>query len=161
MIVLTVALSGCKGDTGPAGLDGLDGNANVTVYNFGSQTTTAGTFSYIVNVGQVTVDNSLILVYYNPSTEAATAWYQAPGLGSTGAYMTRYFIFQTNLTPSQYTTTIRLLTPDGAATFTTSTTFTKVKIILAPASQIVPLIVSGRLDLADYEAVRSYLGFAE
>lgn len=153
-ILLAATFASCKGDTGPAG------NANVTVYNFGTQTTITGTFTYIVNVDQATVDNSLILVYYNPSNEAATAWYQVPGLGSVGAYQTRYFIFQTSASPSQYTTTIRLLTPDGSATYTTSTTFTKAKIILAPASDIVPMVTSGRLDLSNYEAVRAYLGLA-
>ena len=164
LVVLTVVLSSCKGDvgpTGPSGQNGIDGNANVLLFNFGSQTTTTGSLSYLLNVEQATVDSSLILVYYNPSNEASTAWYQSPGLGSVQAYETRWFIFQTSTGPSQYTLTIRLLLPDGSAAYTASTTFTKVKVILAPASQIIPLIVSGRLDLSNYGAVRSSLGLAE
>jgi len=107
------------------------------------------------------VDSSLVLAYYNPSNEAATAWYAVPGLGSTGAYMTRGMYYQSVVSPSTYVYRFFVLTPSGSGNYTTSLTLTKFKIILAPASIITPLTSPGRLDLSDYGAVTRYLNLPE
>ena len=75
--------------------------------------------------------------------------------------MTRSYWYQTTASPSQYSYIVRLLTPSGAATYTTSTTFTKFKIILVPASVITPLTSRGLLNLSDYDAVAEYLNLSE
>lgn len=161
ILVLAAVVYSCSGKDGPAGPAGRNGNANVIVYQYGTQTTTTGTINYVFDASQGLVDSSLVLAYYNPSTEAATAWYAVPGLGSTGAYMTRSLWYQTTAVPSQYTYRVLLLTPSGSATYTTSTTFTKFKIILVPASEINSVTSRGMLNLSDYNAVADYLRLSE
>ena len=161
ILVLAAALYSCSGKDGATGPRGGDGNANVVVFEYPTRTTTTGSFNYLFNASQGLVDSSLVLAYCNPSTEAATAWYPIPGLGSGGSYMTRSFWWRTTPDPSQYTYAVRLLTPSGSATYTSSVTFTKFKIILAPASEIIPLTARGILDLSDYNAVREHLGLSE
>ena len=75
--------------------------------------------------------------------------------------MTRSMWFQTATAPSEYTYRVFLLTPSGSATYTTSTTFTKFKIILVPASEINSVTSRGMLNLSDYNAVADYLGLSE
>lgn len=161
ILVLAASLYSCSGKDGATGPRGNDGNANVVIFEYPTRTTTTGTFNYLFNASQGLVDSSLVLGYYNPSSEASTAWYPVPGLGSGGAYMTRSFWWRTTADPSQYTYTVRLLTPSGSTTYTNSTTFTKFKIILVPASEIIPLTARGILDLSDYDAVREHLGLSE
>ena len=164
---LIVSCTGKDGPMGPAGtngtngINGTNGNANVMTFEFGSRTTTTGNIDYTFNASQGFVDSSLVLAYYNPSNEAATAWYPVPGLGSTGAYMTRGMYYQTVASPSTYVYRFFVLTPSGSAAYTTSLTLTKFKIILAPASIITPLTSPGRLDLSDYGAVTRYLNLPE
>jgi hypothetical protein len=164
LLVLSALMFSCSGEdgaTGPAGPAGADGNANVTVFQFGSVTTTTGNINYTLLVSQGLIDSSLVLGYYNPSTEAPTAWYPVPGLGSGGSYMTRSMWYQSSTDPSTYLYRVFLLTPSGSATYTASTTFTKFKIILVPASEIIPVTSRGLLDLSDYNAVREYLNLSE
>ena len=164
-ILFAVACSkeGATGPQGPAGTNGTngtDGNANVTVYNFGSKTFTGSTTYVIPNLLQADVDNGIILAYYNPSTEAATAWYACPGFGSTGTYNTRYFFYQTSTTPSTYTMGVRLLNADGT-NYASSVTFTKFKIIIAPAGTIVNLRTKKPLAEMSYEEVCKILNIKE
>ena len=158
--LLSVSVIACKkGDTGPAGpagAQGANGNANITMYQFGNQTFTSQLNLTLQNISKERIDSSLILAYYNPSTEAATAWYPIPGSGSGGLYETRYFVSQLTISPSSYTFGIRLLKPDGAL-YTTQVTYTKIKVIIAPASTI----INGRVDLSDYNAVMNYYNLAE
>jgi hypothetical protein len=155
---LALSFTACKkGDTGPAGTSGKDGNANVTVYNFGSQAASGGSLNYTLTVTQGKIDSSLILVYSNPSTEAATAWYPVPGLGSGGSYEARFFIYQTATTPSSvYTLAVRLLSPGGTAVYSSAVTFTKLKVVLAPASTLINGRMAAPVDYSDYYAVKAY-----
>ncbi|MGD1047120.1 MAG: hypothetical protein ABR899_00030 [Candidatus Krumholzibacteriaceae bacterium] len=161
LLVMAAFVYSCSGDTGPAGPAGRKGNANVIVYQYGTQTTTTGNINYTFLASQGLVDSSMVLAYYNPSTEAATAWYPVPGLGSSGMYMTRSLWYQTIASPSTYSFRVFLLTPSGSATYLTSTTFTKFKIILVPASEINSVTSRGILNLSDYNAVADYLGLSE
>lgn len=141
---------GCKkGEQGPPG------NANVEVYNFGSQTISSGAVSYTLNISRGKIDSSLILIYYNPSTENET-WYPIPGVGSGSLYQTRYFIYQTSTTPSVYTLSVRLLKMDGSI-YSTQTTFTKLKVVIAPASAI----QNASVDKNDFYSIKQYLHLAD
>lgn len=142
-MVLFISASSCKkGDTGLAGTpgtdgkDGKDGNANISMYTFGERTFSGNTDFVLENISQAKIDSSLILVYYNPSLESATAWYAAPGLGSTAAYHTRFVIFQTQTSPSTYTLRLFLMNPAVTAPYANSIGFRKTRIIIAPASSI-------------------------
>ncbi|MCK4538714.1 MAG: hypothetical protein KAV42_07960 [Candidatus Krumholzibacteria bacterium] len=146
---------GATGPVGPAGTDGADGNAEVIMYEFGTQTTSTGILNYTLNVTREVMDSSLILVYTNPDTEGETAWYPSPGLGAGAAYMTRWYTYQTS--GSTYALTIRILVPDGTAGYTNSVTFVKVKVIIAPASEVIVAAEAGELDLNDHDAVVKYL----
>jgi hypothetical protein len=172
LILLVIVMPACKkGDTGPAGpqgpqglggYQGPPGNANITIYNYGSRTTTTGNIDYVItNISQGMIDSSLILAYYNPSTEVATAWYQCPGLGSTAAYTTRNMVYQTSVTPSNYTMRVFILNPNGVGTYTSSVTFTKFRIIIAPASVITSLSKGKAVDYSNYDAVRKALNLAD
>ena len=175
LILLVIVMPACKkGDAGPSGPDGaqgpigpqgpagpagVSGNANITIYTYGSRTTTSGNIDYVItNISQGMIDSSLVLAYYNPSTEAPTAWYQCPGLGSIASYVTRYFIYQTS---GNYTMGVRILNPNGVGAYTSSVTFTKFRIILAPASVITPLSKNKMIDYSDYNAVKKALNLAD
>lgn len=103
----------------------------------------------------------MILVYYNPVPEAATAWFQAPGLGSSGHYQVRYFIYQINSSPSSYRLGIRTLSSDGTTSYGVSLTFRKIKVVFAEASQILAAQASGQLDLSNYQSVKETLGIRD
>jgi len=164
ILLLSAFLFSCSGEdgaTGPAGKNGKDGNANVIVYTFGSSTTTSGSFAYQFSASAGLVDSSLVLGYFRPSGGYETHWYPVPGLGVGGFYMTRCYWYRTTTDPSEYTYYVNLLTPSGSADYTTSTTFAVFRIVLVPASEIIPLTSRGLLDLSDYNAVREYLNLPE
>ena len=142
----TVFAIGCKkGEQGPAG------NANVEIHNFGSQTITTGVINYTLkNISRGKIDSSLILVYYNPSIESETSWYPIPSIGSGNLYQTRYFLTQSG---NDYSLGIRILKMDGVTAYTTSITFTKLKVVIAPASSI----HSSSINKGDYNSVKQYL----
>ena len=82
-----VALFSCKkGDTGPAGTDGKDGqngNANVVQYNFGQQNFITNSFVTLsVSTTRDTMENSQWFAYlrYAPIDR----WYAIPGAGLGG-----------------------------------------------------------------------------
>lgn len=165
VFTVLISITACKkGDTGP---QGPMGNADITVYNFGQQTFTGVVNLQLSNISQGKIDSSLILAYYNPANEVATAWYPIPGVGSGGNYATRYFLYQSATTPvSTYTFSLRAIKTDGSA-YANVLTFTKVKIIIAPASVVLP---GGRqmngvpnipVDVNDYYAVCKYYGIEE
>lgn len=163
-LVCAIALVGCEGERGPRGIvgvDGQDGNANVVMFEFGSRTTTLGRITYQFAASRGLVDSSLVLGYANPSDYVASAWIPVPGIGPLDQYMTRSFWHQTSTNPSTYTYTVGILWPDGSGPYTNSVTFTKFKIILAPASSITVGTASGKLDLADYRSVRDYFGLSD
>ena len=153
-------VDGEQGPQGPQGPAGEAGNANVILYEFGSQTFT-NLLELHLNISRETVDNSMILVYYNPGTESQTAWFPSPGLGSSGDYMTRTFIYQSNSVAEVYTLGIRALTPDGTAAFGSPLTFRKVKVIFAEASTIVTAQMEDELELGDYQQVKAFYGLED
>lgn len=165
VLPVLIAFTACKkGDAGP---QGPAGNANVTVYNFGSRTFTGTTVYIIPGMTAAQADSSMLLIYYNPSSESATAWYPVPGLGSGGVYETRYFLYQSAPSPVQYSVSVRLMNPDGTGSYPNSVTFTKLRIFVIPASQVLP---GGRqipgvpnipVDINDYHAVCKYYGIEE
>lgn len=128
--------AGAAGPAGPAGPAGAQGPAGAPAtsefrsFEFGERTiTTAGAFT--LDVERAFIDRSMLLVQYNPTTEADTAWYQAPGFASGGLYQVRTFLVQTSTNPSQYTVNIRLMRADGTP-FTQPVTWRKTRIVLIP-----------------------------
>src|SRR3546814_660650 len=106
-----------------------------------------------ITVDKEIVDNSLILVYYNPANEASSTWYPIPGIGSNGNYQTRYFLYQTSSSPSIYTMAIKVMKPDGSAVYESPLTFKKIKVIFAEASSIVTGKMNKQVDMQDYNGL--------
>lgn len=131
---------GANGANGADGADGADGNANVLQFEFGEVTFT-NSLNLTLEVDRATIDNSLLLVYYNPTGESESAWYAAPGIGSVGAYQTRTFWFQTSTSPSRYTLAIRALKLDGSA-YGSPLTFRAIRVIIAEASVVIPASIA-------------------
>jgi hypothetical protein len=152
--------AGATGPAGPVGPQGIAGNANVIAYTYGSQTFTGALNLLLTNISQARIDSSLVLCYYNPSTEAASAWYPCPGFGSSGAYQTRLFWYQTNTAPSTYTVSIRILTPAGAS-YSSALTFTKIRVIIASSSAILTGGRTRQLNTADYQSVKEYFNLPD
>ncbi len=162
VLALVMAVSSCKkGDTGP---QGPTGNANVTMYTFGSTTFTGSTILLLSNLSQSKMDSSMVLVYYNPVPEVETSWYPVPGLGSGGQYETRYFVYAAAAANTQQLN-LRLVKPDGSgAPFPSSVTFRKIRVFVAPASSILPGGRTGRgngPDLTNYYDVLKYFNLPE
>lgn len=148
--------AGPRGATGAKGDKGDDGNANVVLYEFGSRTFT-NSLDLDLFVSRALVDNSMVLVYYNPSNEVETAWFASPGLGSSAKYQTRYFIYQNSTSPSVYRLGIRAIKPDVFEEYGLPLTFRKIKVIFAEASTILSAQASGQLDLENYQSVKQAL----
>jgi hypothetical protein len=174
VFAFTVSLVACKkgddgpagaqgpaGTAGPAGPQGVPGNANVIIYNFGPRTFSFSTNYILSNLSRGRVDSSMILVYYTPSTGSETGWYPCPGGGPDGAFETRYFIYQSAVSPSTYTLGLRTTTGTGA-NFTPSVTLSKLRVIIALASSILP---GGRasqvVDYSNYNEVKKYFGLPD
>jgi hypothetical protein len=164
LIISCIALlaAGCSGDDGATGPAGPSGNANVMMLDFPGSTSSGGLMAFVYEVERSVIEGAMVLIYYNPDTEAETAWYQAPGLGSGGSYMTRTWWFQIGTAPSTYRFSIRFLTPDGAGTYGTDVTSRRTRIFIIPASTIeAQSSVSNSLDYSDYEAVKAHYGFSD
>lgn len=153
VLLSVLFFSSCKkGDTGPAG---PMGNANVKMFTFGEKAFTGAANYDMLGLTKGFIDSSLVLVYYTPSNEVQTSWYPCPGVGSGGLYETRYLLYQSSVNPEKWTVSLRTMKPDGSGPYTTSTTFTRARVIFAPASSI----QAGRgtpLDLNDYNAVKIF-----
>jgi hypothetical protein len=126
---------GPKGDKGDRGLEGAEGpqGPGAIAFELGEKTFTTSV-NYELQLDPSLVNESAISVSYNPSDQAESAWYPAPGLGSNGAYSVRTFLFESNPATSTYTLAIRLLNPAQTAAFATPVTFKKMKLILTPTS---------------------------
>lgn len=149
--------AGPAGQTGQTGPAGPMGNANVTLYTYGSMTFTTSKMLTIPNVSRATMDKSILLAYYNPISEAETAWYQMPGFGSSGGYNIRTYWYQSG---TAYLFGIRAMTLTGAS-YTTSLTFRGVRIFLIPASLTISAsALQNQLpfDRTDYDSLAEYLG---
>lgn len=163
---LTLLVFGCSKDKeGPQGEPGPSGNANVTVYTYGTQTFTGSINYTLKNMSQARIDSSLVLAYYNPSTEVSTSWYPVPGLGSGGAYDARYFIYPAG-NNVDFNYAVRLMNPNGTGGYNTQVTFTKFRIFIVPANNI---LAGGRManqpaapvDYSDYHKVCAYYNIPE
>lgn len=153
---------GPTGPGGPAGPQGPTGNANVALYEFGSRSFTGSTNYVVPGITPEQMDASFVLIYFNPSTEVETAWYQVPGIGPGASYETRYFTFQTSTSPSEYTFGVRTLNVGASTSYGTQVTWRKLRIFVVPATTITMLMEHGpRLDLADYAAVAEALALPE
>jgi len=148
---------GPQGDKGDPGPQGVPGNANVVLYNFPSRTFTTLT-SYQIPIDPGKVDSSIVLAYYNPSTEVATAWYPIPGLGNSGFFQTRSFIYQTTTSPSVYSMVVRLVNANGTGDYGTQVTWTKTRIFFIQATQLSTGRKMPPPDVKDYYAVCRYYG---
>lgn len=153
---------GTKGDKGDKGPQGIPGNANVTLYQYGTRTFTGLTSYDLSNISSGMIDSSLILAYYNPSSEVATAWYPIPGLGNSGLFEARCFLYQTGTAPSTYSFQVRLSLPGGSAAYGTAVTWTKTRLFLIKASEE---LAGGRTkplpDYNNYHQVCRYYGIQE
>jgi hypothetical protein len=145
---------GVKGDPGP---QGIPGSSNVILYNFPSRTFTTLT-SYQLTIDPGKVDSSIVLAYYNPAGEVATAWYPIPGLGNSGFFQARSFIYQTATSPSVYSLTVRLMNANGTGDYGTQVTWAKTRIFFIQATQLVIGRKTPAPDVNDYYAVCRYYG---
>lgn len=147
LLCMAMLMSSCKkGDTGPAG---EDGNANVRLFTYSDITFTGVYNMQLSGISQGMMDSSLVLIYYNPSTEVASSWYPVPGLGSGALYDMRYLLYQSSTSPSIYTISLRAMQPNGSGSYASQLTFTKVRVFLVPASSVT---VGGR-GVADSESI--------
>lgn len=151
---------GAIGPAGPQGPKGDPGNANVVLYEFGQYTFT-NTLNLDLSVSRQTVDNSLLLVYYNPVPEDQTAWYAVPGLGASFNYQTRYFIYQISTSPSIYRLAIRTIRFDGSAVYGSAVTFRKIRVIFAEASSVISAQANGQIALDNYQSVKAALNIID
>jgi hypothetical protein len=152
---------GIQGEQGPEGPQGVTGNANVVLYEYGSQTFTSSVNYLLTDMPREMIDESIVLAYYNPTGEDESAWYAVPGIGSTAMYVTRNFWWQTSVTPSQYTMGVRTHNHDGTS-HTASKTWTKFRIFVASASSIMPGgTKKSVIDLNDHDAVCELFGLSK
>lgn len=163
ILLLTAFLFSCSGEdgatgpTGPKGTDGTDGNANVVMYEFGTQTTTTGMLLYQFEATQGFADSCMYFGYYKTSVGSNT-WYPIPGIGPDAAYESRSYIQQSNATAQRYY--VKLVNMAGLD-YTASTTFAVMKLYIVPPSVIIPITSRGLLNVSDYNAVRDYLNLSE
>lgn len=143
--VLLIVFSSCKkGDTGPAGADGIDGNANVIQYTFGAQNLTSGYSQLLISTTRDTMDNStwLVYLYYEPLAR----WYFVPGGGTGGSTLYRVSIGYLNNKVNIF------IDKTGPGE-----NYSQCKVVRIYNSATLP---GGRraypVDVTDYEAVRRY-----
>jgi hypothetical protein len=164
--------TGAQGDTGPQGVEGprgpqgISGNANVTVYTFnGPISMTLGTDLTLSNITQARMDSSLVLAYYIPALYS-TDWYPIPGLGGYGTSVQYQTIYSLRASPgNKFIFSLRLFNAGFTAYNGSTVVWNKVKVIVAPASSIIP---GGRraglaqvIDLSDYHAVVKFFSLTE
>ena len=166
MLFLMLCLFSCKEDKvtpGPAGTPrakGEPGNANVVMYTYGSRTFSSGSQIYLIpNMTVDRMDSSIVLAYYNPSTESSTAWYAVPGIGPSGHYEARSLVYQGSA--NEYIYSLRLLNVGTNTNYSNSVTFTKFRIIIAKASSIIPDARTQAIDFNDYNAVKAFYNLSE
>lgn len=157
MVVIVITACSKKDDVSPSG------NDNVKVYKYGTRTFTGTTEYTITEISQIMMDSSLVLAYYNPSSESPTTWYPVPGLGSGSLYETRGYVYKSFVSPNSYSYTVKLVDSwDNTAPYPTPVTFTKFKVFIIPASTVVNVQRKGASpDISDYDAVKEYYNISE
>lgn len=156
-------LPGEQGEQGPAGAvgpQGVTGNANVIMYEYGSETFTDRVDYTMTNISSETMDTSIVLAYYNPSTEPTTSWFTLPGVGTVASCLLRNYWYKSG---SDYIMAVKAVNFDGT-TNTDSKTFTKFRIFVIGASEVIPAvsIVKSASELRNltYEELCDYLGIS-
>ncbi|MEZ4878897.1 MAG: hypothetical protein R2801_01860 [Chitinophagales bacterium] len=145
LIVLAVACSK-EGSVGPAGQDGVDGNANVTVYNFSTDFSLASEEDLLLTgISQTDFDNSIKLVYYKDNN-CSNFWYAAPGIGCSSLYQIRIYTYNT-----QTKIIFGIRNPDGGSYTGSTRTITDVKVFVIPPSATINLRTSKPLQELSYE----------
>ena len=153
IILVALAFWACS-KKGPAG---IDGNANVTEYNFEADFTLSGTSIYqafTLPVSQAEADQSIFLCYYritlyNPN------WFICPDIGPGYNFITRGLISPGTSSTTYY---LQVHDVDGSAYSGSEIRFDRVRIFVVPASAVVNLRLSQPIELMPYEAVCSLLG---
>lgn len=139
----TTGATGATGATGLPGATGPAGNANVTLYTYGTVTFSSQTLLIIPNISKATIDNSIILGYYNPDPEPTDTWYPMPGFGPVGSYFVRNYWYPSG---SDYLYAIKLLKPDGSV-YASTEQFRAIRLFVVPASNIVAPAMRQQPDL--------------
>ena len=164
-IIISIILSACRGDDGPAGpqgatgangsngTNGTNGNTDVKLYTFGAFTLNSTTLFVVLTFPtEVTynmIDSSLVQVGHQNSG-CGTNWYLSPGLGCSAYYNTRvYFIGGSN--PVQMVFEIE--DPDGSFYSGAGEIIDKIKVIIAPADGYQGSIIQNP---DDFESVLEY-----
>ena len=150
--------TGPIGVTGPTGPTGPTGNANVQQYTFGLRRITAGSFASYSNMPltQTQLDNTTVVVFHE-HTDNRNTWYPSPGAGYLNGYVTLMVL---SITGSNLLVDVQPKNPDGTL-YASTLTFSRVRVIIIPASSNVTLAKASGLNLNDYNAVRKYYNLPE
>ncbi len=152
---------GPVGATGPQGVQGAPGNANVVQYTYGSTSFTGEHDYFISGLSKGKADSSIVLAYFNASTEIPSAWRAVPGPGPMNAYETGGVFYQP-IPNGAYYYRVRIMKPDNLAQYANQVTWPKFRIFIVPASSLIPGGKhAGGPDVRDYESVRQYYGFRD
>ena len=155
--VITLAVSSCKKEAGPAG---KDGNANVKSITFLNPiTNSTGWSDTLPGVTYQSLSNSLVLVYIQDQG-CTPNWYSVPGLGCNASYTARFYTSYSGISDTVTTLgNLALLNPDGSFG-ASNQTISKLRVIVAPASTYV---TGGKkeVDYSDYKATCRYFNIAE
>lgn len=99
---------------------------DVIVFDYGEMTLLGLQELIIPDISKETIDGSILLAFYNPSDEEETAWYQMPGISSSGLYNIRTSLYQRD---SNFLFVIKTMFPSGVP-YKDSVTFRGVKIYI-------------------------------
>jgi hypothetical protein len=156
VLLIGIVVVSCKKETGPAGpagTNGKDGNANVTMYVYGAQTFTSanGYIASFTPAGLSTsmIETSMMISYYKPT--GPYPWYTVGGIGSNYEYQTRMLTYTG---PTRID--IRLNNPDGTAYTGIDQAWDSVRIFVVPAS-VIKIANKQKVDLNDYATAKNYL----
>lgn len=155
LLLTTLAVACKKGDTGPEGAPGIDGNANVTQYSFGPQNFAASPYlTMSITTTQDTMNNSTWLVYLYH--QQVSRWYFVPGQGYAGATFYRVSMGYANNKVNIY------IDRDGPGENYSSAKVIRIhnNISLPGGRTRLPHEAAG-IDTRDYEAVRQFYGLRE
>jgi hypothetical protein len=161
MLLASCAKDGVQGPVGPAGsngTNGTNGNANVMEYFFRNDSVSAThDFARRLPIRFSSIDSAVVLFYYyDPS---GSAWYPSPGLGAYAAYQTRFFTAMATSGNDSTDLILRVYDPTGGS-YAGTVTISKAKLILIPASSILPG-KKAPVDYNNYSATMRYFGLKE
>ena len=166
-----------KGDTGPAGQDGKDGNANAKTYVYNNpQWESTGSGMYIDMAGILTddvINKDAILVYIQHTYGSLVEINIIPGMVWRGFYR-QYAVFLKNSTSSHpENLDIVSLEKDGSFTpnanlwpvdwvkvviIESNNTTTQNRMAMTPTEKVLEQLTNANIDVNDYQAVCEYYG---